>query len=44
MKLLAKEQQESYEMQKICCICKEKFENKKYCKVRDHYQYTGEYI
>ena len=35
-------------MQKICYICKEKFENrdlkdKKYCKLRDHCHYTGEY-
>ena len=41
MKLLTKEQQESYENAKVCCICKEKFEYKylqdiKYCKVRDH--------
>ena len=48
MKLLTKEQQESYENLKICYICKEKFEdkyvkNKKYCKVRDHCHYTGEY-
>ena len=48
MKLLTKEQQESYENAKICSICKEKsemkyFEDKKYCKVRDHYHYTGEY-
>ena len=48
MKLLAKEQQESYENAKICYICKEKFEkkylkDKEYCKVRDHYHYTGEY-
>ena len=28
MKLLTKEQQDSYENAKICCICKEKFENK----------------
>ena len=40
MKLLTKEQQESYENAKICYICKEKFENKcekdkKYRKVRD---------
>ena len=27
MKLLTKEQQESYENAKICYICKEKFEN-----------------
>ena len=48
MKLLTKEQQESYENTKICCICKEKFENKylkdkKYRKVTDHSYYTGEY-
>ena len=41
MKLLIKEQQESYENAKICDICKEKHENKylkdkKYCKVRDN--------
>ena len=28
MKLLIKEQQESYENAKICYICQEKFENK----------------
>ena len=49
MKLSTKEQQESYDNVKICYICKEKFENKylkdkKYCKVRDHCQYRGEYI
>ena len=48
MKLLTKEQQESYENAKICYICKERFENnyledKKYCKVSDHCHYTGEY-
>ena len=48
MKSLTKEQQESYENSKICYICKEKIENKylkdkKYCKVRDHCHYTGEY-
>ena len=48
MKWLAKEQQELYENTKIRYICKEKFENKsvkdkKYCKVRDHYHYTGEF-
>ena len=46
-KLLTKEQQESYEKAKICYICTEKFEkylrDKKYCKVRDHCHYTGEY-
>ena len=48
MKLLIKGQQESYENAQICYIWKEKFENqffkyKKYCKVRDHCHYTGEY-
>ena len=48
MKLLIKEQQESYENTKICYICKEKFENKylkdkKHRKVRDHCHYTEEY-
>ena len=48
MKLLTKEQQESYGNAKICYIWQEKFENKylkekKYCKVRDHCRYTGEY-
>ena len=47
MKLLTREQQESYENSKICYICKEKFENKylkdkKYHKVRDHCHYTRE--
>ena len=41
MKLLTKEQQESYENSKICYICKKRFKNKylkdkKYPKVRDH--------
>ena len=48
MKLLIKEQQESYENAKIWYICKEKFENKyledkKYYQVRDNCHYTGEY-
>ena len=47
MKLLTKEQQESYENAKICYIYNEKFENKylkdKKYKVIDHYHYTGEY-
>ena len=35
-------------IQKFCYICKENFDNKylkdkKYCKVRDHCHYTGEY-
>ena len=48
MKLLTKEQQESYENSKICYICKDKFENKylkdkKYRKVKNHCHYTREY-
>ena len=46
MKLLTKEQQESYENAKVCYICTKKFENKylkdkKYRKVRDDCHYTG---
>ena len=40
MKLLTKEQQESYENAKIRYICKEEFEDK-YAK--DDCHYTGEY-
>ena len=48
MKLLTKEQQESYKNAKICYIIKEKFENKylkdeKYVKVRDHCHYSADY-
>ena len=48
MKLLTKEQQESYENSKICYVFKEKLENKylkdkKYQKIRDHCHYTGKY-
>ena len=48
LKLLIKEQHESYENAKICYLCKEKFENKylkdkEYRKVRDHRHFTGEY-
>ena len=48
MNVLTKEQQESYENEKICYIYIENFENKylkdkKYRKVRDHCHYTGEY-
>ena len=48
LKLLTKEQQESYQNAKFCYICKENFEDKflkekKYCKVRDHCHYTGKY-
>ena len=46
MKLLTKEQQESYENANVCYIYKEKFENKyvkdeKYCKVTGHCHYIG---
>ena len=48
LKLLTKEQKESYENSRIWYICTEKLENKdvkgkKYSKVRDHCHYTGEY-
>ena len=48
MKLLTKEQQESYENAEICYFCQEKFENKyltdkKCCKVRDDCHYLGKY-
>ena len=48
MKLLTKDQQQSYKNVQICCICKNKIENKylkdkKYRQVRDHSHYTGEY-
>ena len=48
LKLLTNKQKDSYQNSKICHICKEKFEVKiaadnKYCKVRDHCHYTGEY-
>ena len=46
MKLLPKDQQQSYKNAKICYICKGKFENKylkdkKYRKVRDHFPCKG---
>ena len=48
MKLLTKEQQESYENAKVCYICEEKIEYKylkhqKHCKVRDHCHYAEKY-
>ena len=48
MKLLTKEQQESYEDAQICYICKEKIKNKylkdkRYHKFRDHCHYAGKY-
>ena len=48
LKLLIKEQQESYENANICYICREKLENKylkdkKHLEVRDYCHYTGKY-
>ena len=48
MKVLTKEQQESYKNEKICYICQGQYENKylkdkKYLEVRDHCYYAGEY-
>ena len=48
IKLFTNEQQESYENAKICYIYIKKFEDKnvqdkKYCKVKDHCPYNGEY-
>ena len=47
MKLLTNEQQESYKNAQSVIFVKRNFENKyvkdkKYCKVRDHYHYTGD--
>ena len=47
-KLVTNKQQELDQNGKICYICKEKFEDKyvkdeKYCGVRDHCHYAGEY-
>ena len=49
IKLLLKEQRESYGNGQICYICWEKFENKylkdeKCLKNRDHCQFTGKYL
>ena len=49
VKILTKEQQKSYENPKNCYIAKKNLEqknilkDKKYCKVRDHCYYIGEY-
>ena len=48
MKFLTIELQQSYENAKVCHICQEKFEDKfgkdkKYRKVRGHFDFTGEY-
>ena len=50
MLLLTNEENEYYEMQKVCYICKKRFNTDKndenafklYDKVRDHYHYTGQ--
>ena len=47
-KLITNKQQELDQNAKICYICKEKFADKyvkdeKYCGVRDHCHYAGEY-
>ena len=48
VKLVTNKQQELDQNVKICYICKENFEDKyvkdeKYCGVRDHCHYAGEY-
>ena len=48
MKLLTNKQQESYGDADVCYIFKERFEHKyakdkKYCILRDHCHYAGEY-
>ena len=48
MKLLTNERQKLHENAKVPYICKKKFKDKsvtenKYCKVRDHFHYIGEY-
>ena len=41
---LTDKEKETHENQKVCYICKKNFStNKKYCKVRDHCHYTGQY-
>ena len=41
---LAEKEKETQENQKVCYICKKEFStDKKYCKVRDHFHYTGQY-
>ena len=47
--MLTKKEEENYNNQKICCICKKEFitsdttEHKKNHKVRDYCHYTGKY-
>ena len=43
MKLLTKEQQESYQNAKVYYIWNKYLKDKKHRKVRDHCHYTGEY-
>ena len=42
---LTKKEEENYNNQKVCCICKKEFDksDKKHHKVRDHCHYTGKY-
>ena len=43
---LTKKEEENYNNQKVCYICKKEFDksDKKHHKVRDHCHYTGKYI
>ena len=45
MILLTKKEEENYNNQKVCYICKKEFDksDKKHHKVRDHCRYTGKY-
>ena len=41
---LTDKEKETHENQKVCYICEKEFStDKKYCKVRDHCHYTGQY-
>ena len=49
---LTNDENEYYERQKVCYVCKKQFntdddddddDNKQYHKVRDHYHYTGKF-
>ena len=42
---LTKKEEENYNNQKVCCICKKEFDksDKKHHKVRDHCHYSGKY-
>ena len=43
---LTKKEEENYNNEKVCYICKKEFDksDKKHYKVRDHCHYTGKYI